>query len=68
MNNKVTSVIYGSLLALMIAIAYLVAANILLPENIVLVAALVMASLAAIIADMIYLKHRKKSCSEFATA
>ena len=68
MNNKVTSVIYGSVMALMIAVAYLVAADILLPENIMLVAALVMASMAAIIADMKYLKRRKKSCCEFATA
>ena len=53
MNNKVTSVIYGSVMTLMVAVAYLVAADILLPENIVLVAALVMASLAAIIADIL---------------
>ena len=66
MNTKVTSVIYGSMMALMIAVAYLVAADILMPENIMLVAALVMASLATIIADMIYLKCRKKSCCEFA--
>ena len=68
MNNKVTSVIYGSVMALMIAVAYLVAADILLPENIMLVAALVMASMAAIIADMKYLKSRKKSSCELATA
>ena len=68
MNNKVTSLIYGSVMVLMIAVAYLVAAGILLPKNIMLVAALVMASMVAITADMKYLKRRKKSCCELATA
>ena len=66
MNNKMISVIYGAVLVMMIAIAYLVAADVLLPGNVILAAVLVAASVAAIVADILYLNPRKKTNREFA--
>ena len=66
MNNEMISIIYGTLLVMMIAAAYLVAVDILLPENVIMIAVLTAASIAAIIAEFLYLNSRKKKERGFA--
>ena len=68
MNKKMISVIYGAVLVMMLAIACLVAADVLLPGNVILVAALVAAAVAAIAADIVCLNPGKKTNRELAAA
>ncbi len=68
MNNKLISVIYGLVLALMITAAYLVAADVVVRENALLVAALAAAVITAIVIDIIFLKSGKRSSREIAVA
>ena len=53
---------------MMIAISYLVAADVLMPGNVIWAAVLVAASVAAIVADILYLTPGKKTDREFAAA
>ena len=68
MKNKMVSVIYGFVMVMMIAAAYLVASDVLMPGNIILVAALAAASASAIIADIVYPRYTKRSHREIAAA
>ena len=60
MNKKIVTMIYSFVLVMMIATAYLVAADVIIPNNVVLVAALVISTVAAFIADIMFL-HPGKS-------
>ena len=62
MINKMTTLIYGLVVVMMIAVAFLVAADIFVPGNVALVGAMVAASVAAIIADIVYFRPRKAVC------
>ena len=59
MSKKIVTMIYGFVLIMMIATAYLVATDVIIPNNVVLVAALVISTVAAIIADIRFLHPRK---------
>ena len=59
MSKKIVTMIYGFVLIMMIATAYLVATDVIIPNNAVLVAALVISTVAVIIADIRFLHPRK---------
>ena len=61
MRNKTFSVIYGLVLVMMIAAAYLVAIDALSPNAAVVVAALAVSVAAAIVTDIIFMRSMKKS-------
>ena len=63
MNKKMISVLYGLVLLMMTAAAYLVAADILLPGNGFLAGVLAAAAVTAIIADMkLQYAGKKRAC------
>ena len=66
MNKTMISVIYGSVLVMMITFAYLIVAEILLPGNMILVAVSVGAAVAALIADIMFSNFRKNDNRKFA--
>jgi len=68
MNNKMVSVLYGFSLVMMLAVAYLVAADVFLPGNVILVAVLIAASVVPIVADAVCLLLSKRSHREIAAA
>ena len=59
MIEKMTTFVYGVVVTMMIAVAFLAAADILVPGNAALVGAMVFASVAAIAADLMYFKPRR---------
>ena len=60
------SVIYGSVLVMMITFAYLIASEVLLPGNMILVAVSVAAAVAALVADIVFMNPRKNDTRKFA--
>ena len=54
-----TTLIYGLVVIMMIAVAFLAAADVLVPGNVALAGAMVGASVAAVIADIMYFRPRK---------
>ena len=59
MKNTMISMIYGAILVVMFVLAYLIAAGLFLPENTLMVAAIVVALLSVIALDFKLNKHRR---------
>ena len=59
MKNTMISMIYGAILVIMFVLAYLIAAGLFLPENTLMVAAIVVALLSVIALDFKLNKPRR---------
>ena len=66
--NKMMSVIYGIMLVMLIGAAYLVAAGVLQPDHMGMVATLAAVSFTAFIAEIASRNTKKNSDSDFAAA
>ena len=60
MKNTMISMVYGAILVVLFVLTFLIAAGILVPENTLLVAAIVISLIAAIVLDMDLIKPRRR--------